>query len=197
MGYYILSLLVLGCHVLEATFITDTLTNAKAETRAAIDRIRKEWDIDHYPNFLMSCQMHKSSWEILKFRFINTIANAIGDNSLDNTDFLIAFMGSSVAAGHDSKYDKAYPLVTGTLMKSSFNAAGINLLVTNNAVANNPCMPYDSCVATYAGQNADIVHFEHSMNCFEPPMYEQFVRQASFLSKNPIVIYSESQTHNW
>ena len=74
----------------------------------------------------------------------------------------------------------------------------ILLFFTENvAHGNNPCMPYDPCVGTIAGFDADIVHWEQSYNCFSQPMYEQFARQAAFLPKKPLVIYSESSTANW
>lgn len=55
----------------------------------------------------------------------------------------------------------------------------------------------DSCVGTIAGYDADIVHWEQSYNCFDPPNYEQFARQASLLPKKPVVVYAESATAHW
>jgi len=55
----------------------------------------------------------------------------------------------------------------------------------------------DTCVGTIAGYDADIVHWEQSYNCFDAPNYEQFARQASFLPKKPIVVYSDSSTAHW
>ncbi len=55
-------------------------------------------------------------------------------------------------------------------------------------------------MATFAGP-ADIIHWEQSFNCFDPPPYEQFVRQAYFITENniykPLIVYSGSGTANW
>jgi hypothetical protein len=66
---------------------------------------------------------------------------------------------------------------------------------------NNPCMPYDACVETYAGKYADIVVWEQSFNCFldsgDPRMIEQFIRQTLFFPHGPIVALAGSLTPNW
>jgi hypothetical protein len=170
-----------------------SIAAAKKEVLSQLSSIRKEWEIDKYPLFLRSCQMHKSSWEMMKHRFMEAIVNGLEKKS----EFHISFMGSSVAAGHDSLFEFSYPLVTGDLMRPSFAAVGINLTTTNNAIANNPCMPYDSCVETFSGPSADMVHWEQSFNCYDAPPCEQFARQASFLPKKPLVVYSGSGTANW
>lgn len=171
----------------------DILAAAKKTTLDQINAIRTEWEIDKYPLFLRSAQMHKSSWEMMKHRFMAAIVSGMEKKS----EFHISFMGSSVAAGHDSLFKFSYPMVVGDLMAPSFAAVGINLTTSNNAIANNPCMPYDACVETFAGEKADMVHWEQSFNCFDAPPCEQFARQASFLPKKPIVVYSGSGTANW
>lgn len=171
----------------------DTLTTAKKDVLSRINAIRNEWEIDKFPLFLKSCQMHKSSWEMLKHRFMEAIVNGLEKKS----EFHISFMGSSVAAGHDSLFKFSYPMVVGDLMAPAFAVVGINLTTSNNAIANNPCMPYDACVETFSGIHADMVHWEQSFNCFDAPPCEQFARQASFLPKKPIVVYSGSGTANW
>ena len=37
--------------------------------------------------------------------------------------------------------------------------------VRNGAIGNNPCFPYDACVATHMGTDIDILTWEQSMNC--------------------------------
>ena len=107
-------------------------------------------------------------------------------------------MGSSVTAGHDSKPQlDAYPVLVGEYLSEPFKAAGVELITRNHALGNNPCNPYDVCVSAIVGDDADMVHWEQSYNCFSQPMYEQFARQAAFLPKKPLVIYSESSTANW
>ena len=178
--------------------LEEMLGNSKKIATKQIKDIMTEWQVDKYPLFLRSAQMHKSSWELMKLRFMEAIMTGIESKSKsEKHKFLIAFMGSSVAAGHDSEFEFSYPMVTGDWLKPAFSAVGIDLVTTNNAIANNPCMPYDLCVAAFAGQDADIVHWEQSYNCFDAPIYEQFARQAGFLPKSPIVVYSQSETHHW
>ena len=69
-------------------------------------------------------------------------------------------MGSSVTAGHDSPFNKSFPVLTGNVMGPAFEAAGLKLVTRNAAMGNNPCLPYDVCVRPFAGRDADIVHWE-------------------------------------
>merc|ERR1711871_52676 len=80
----------------------------------------------------------------------------------------------------------------------------MNLITRNAAMGNNPCMPYDVCVKTFAGMDSDIVHWEQSFNCFiteddkaTKSIFEQFVRQALYMPSKPVVVFSQSDTPNW
>lgn len=65
-------------------------------------------------------------------------------------------------------------------------------------IGNNPCVPYDLCVKTFAGLDADMVQWEQSFNCpNNAPVMEQFVRQSLLIPNRPIVIFSESATGTW
>jgi hypothetical protein len=153
--------------------LSESLHSAFLRAEEQLGLMRSEWEIDKYPNFLKSCQMHKSSWEVLRLRFMERIiSNAVLESK---KPFVISFMGSSVTAGHDSLFSQSYPVVAEGLMKEVFAAANIELVVRNHALGNNPCMPYDVCVGAIAGYDADIVHWEQSYNCFGEPMYAKFV----------------------
>ena len=77
-------MLLLG--VVIALFVCDTAfaENALIEkidkainiAKNQIAAIHKEWQIDTYPNFLKSCFMHKSSWEILKYKYLERLLDA-------------------------------------------------------------------------------------------------------------------------
>ena len=41
----------------------------------------------------------------------------------------------------------------------------MNFTVRNHALGNNPCYPYDACVATHLGSDLDMLTWEQSMNC--------------------------------
>lgn len=48
------------------------------------------------------------------------------------------------------------------MMQPAFAALNIEFKATNNAVENNPCIPYDLCVKAFAGIDADMVHWEQT-----------------------------------
>eukprot|EP01035_Chromulina_nebulosa_P022823 gene22823-29557_t len=112
-------------------------------------------------------------------------------------------MGSSVTAGKDRHINYSFPSLIGPVMNDAFNSIGIKLVIRNVAMANNPCIPYDLCVKTFTGHDADIIHWEQSYNCDTTnsnvaPVLEQFLRQSIVNKKNhPVVVFSESDTPNW
>lgn len=83
-------------------------------------------------------------------------------------------------------------------MEKPFEALGVKLISRNVALGNNPCMPYDVCVKYFAGNDADIVHWEQNYFCDNKPvMFEQFIRQATTIASKPIIVFSESDTGHW
>jgi hypothetical protein len=83
------------------------------------------------------------------------------------TSFVMAFMGSSVTAGHDSPFNVSFPVRIGENMAPALEAAGISVESRNAAMGNNPCLPYDVCVKAFSGADADLVHWEQSFNVRE------------------------------
>ena len=85
-------------------------------------------------------------------------------------------------------------------MAPAFAPLEVSIVTRNAAQGNNPCMPYDLCVRPFAGQDADVVHWEQQFNCWDSNWnwgYEQFIRQAQQLPNRPIVVFAESSTPNW
>ena len=183
----------------------DLLQMSRISTTAAIVNIEKQWEIEKYPKFLNSCQMQNSSWYELKLRFMKIIVAAemlkhsvIGYNLTEVTnEFIISFTGSAVTAGHDVHISNAYPYYMRQLMNDDFAKLNIYLHVRNVAQGNTLCFPYDPCVRTMAGDDADMVLWEHTNACIDLPVYEQFARQLLLLKKRPLLVYSESQTSHW
>lgn len=67
------------------------LTTALATSKAAVASIAKEWQIEKYPYFLKSCFMHKSSWEVMKWKYmVKILKSAINKK---NEKFVISFTG--------------------------------------------------------------------------------------------------------
>ena len=156
---------------LKANCVTENEAKTKLEsTLAATDKLIKtlfdRWQVAEYPNFLKSVEMSETSWELLKVKFQHKILTAIqaavpSDAKIDQKNqFVISFLGSSVTAGHDSLFNVTMSERTRDFMKPAFDAAGIHLEVSNGAMGNNPCLPYDVCVQTFAGPDADIIQWE-------------------------------------
>ena len=156
---------------LKANCITEIEAKTKLEsTLAATEKLIKtlfdRWQVAEYPNFLKSVEMSETSWELLKVKFQHKILTAIQaavpiDAKIDEKNqFVISFLGSSVTAGHDSLFNVTMSERTRDFMKPAFDAAGIHLEVSNGAMGNNPCLPYDVCVQTFAGPDADIIQWE-------------------------------------
>jgi len=176
----------------------DKLKAADTAAVEVLNNIFTTWEVDKYPGFLKSAWMPRHSWDHLVAKFEQRILEA--HDSKKTKNFTVSFTGSSVTAGHDSPFKLSFPVLFGELTKAAFVPLDINLVSNNDAMGNNPCMPYDACVATYSGPNADIVHWEQQYNCFidgDPRMVEQFIRQAAYMPLNPIVIIGGSVTPNW
>jgi len=186
------------CRAVNEEFVAK-MEAAKTATSNAIHNIRSEWQVDLYPNFLKSCSMHKSAWDFMKNRFMQRILEHVVDSTKATArrEFVITFLGSSVAAGHASFFIESYPIVVGNILSPVFATVGLTLESRNVALGNNPCMPYDVCVKIFAGLDADIVHWEQTYNCGDRPILEQFVRQAMTIPTQPIVVFSESFTAHW
>jgi len=82
-----------------------------------------------------------------------------------------------------------------------FKALNVEAVVYSAALGNNPCFPYDICMRTYCGEDADIVHWEQSYFCGfghdHNPTLEQLIRQSMFMTSHPIIVLADSATPNW
>lgn len=136
----------------------------------------------------------------LQLKFQKKILASLQPNHAQK--FVVSFLGSSVTAGHDSPFNKSFPILAGELLRPAFSPLGIAVDTRNAAMGNNPCLPYDVCVKTFAGTDADIVHWEQYFNCGGDDgrkviEFEQFIRQSLALPSQPVVIFSHSITPNW
>lgn len=73
---------------------TAKLKGASNIAETIIQSIYNEWKIDKYPKFLKSCFMHKSSWELMKLKFMYVILSA--EETQQSKDFIISFLGRYV-----------------------------------------------------------------------------------------------------
>ena len=177
------------------------LDNGLTKTNEVIDRIVNKWQIHDFPNFLKSGAMPKSSWEVLKVKFQSKILDGI-QNPQGGVKFIMTFTGSSVTAGHDSYFNQSFSELTQNVMNEALSVFHIEAISRNVALGNNPCLPYDVCVKSFAGKDSDLVHWEQSFNCDarDPRykyVYEQFIRQVLSFQNNAVVVFSNSATPNW
>jgi hypothetical protein len=175
--------------------LTAKIVKALSMTESSLRRLGKDWQVERYPLFLKSCSMHKSSFELMKLKFIERMLQA--EEAKAKRPYVISFLGSSVAAGHDSHFNYSYPVVAGEMMAEAFDAMDVTIDARNMALGNNPCFPYDICVKIFANVDADMVHWEQTYNCGGKPILEQFVRQAMAIPTKPLLVFSESFTAHW
>jgi hypothetical protein len=71
----------------------------------------------------------------------------------------MAFMGSSVTAGHDSPFNESLVAHTELLMAPPLAALNIKAVGRNVAMGNNPCAPYDLCGRTFAVSSVQWLRF--------------------------------------
>jgi hypothetical protein len=119
-----------------------------------------------------------------------------------SSKFIMSFMGSSVTAGHDTAFNISFSELTGQKMNEVLPFFNINAISRNVALGNNPCVPYDLCVKAFAGDDADLVHWEQTYNCGggdqrAASLFETFVRLSYTLSQKPVIVFSDSSTPNW
>ncbi len=177
--------------------ILSKLTKSASVANLVVETIFNDWEVSKFPNFLRSGYLPEPSWDQLKLKFQHKILRGLLNK---DTDFTISFTGSSVTAAHDHYFTEAFPSFVNDSMHTALSAVGINLVVRNAAMGNNPCMPYNPCVRTFAGEGVDILHWEQEYNCGLPNTLhnlEQFIRQSSFMDSQPVIVFSGSETTNW
>jgi hypothetical protein len=177
------------------------LESSRRAVDAALQSIRTQWNVDAYPKFLKSAWMEKGSWDLMNLKLQHKILlSIIHSKNVESEKFVMSFTGSSVTAGHDSKYSEAFPSLINQTMYPILQSLNINLQVRNVAVGNNPCIPYDLCVGTFAGVDSDLVVWEQAYNCgmsSSKAILEHFIRESMLLPNKPIVVLSDSETTNW
>lgn len=60
----------------------------------------------------------------------------------------------------DNYFDESFPQVFERTLTPVFAALGVPFVVRNHALGNNPCYPYDACVATHLGEDLDLLVWE-------------------------------------
>lgn len=71
--------------------MTATIEKGIEHTKERIAALHQEWEISNYPNFLKSCFMHKSSWETMKYKYLEKLLLAITTSKKQS--FVASFTG--------------------------------------------------------------------------------------------------------
>jgi hypothetical protein len=60
----------------------------------------------------------------------------------------------------DNYFNESFPQVFERTLAPVFAALQVPFVVRNHALGNNPCYPYDACIATHLGEDLDILAWE-------------------------------------
>jgi hypothetical protein len=162
----------------------DTLISFRQEAQDLRTEILSRWGGPDNIDVLDVLNITNSARNVLKERFKQKIHDDL------NHVLKIVFTGTSITAAHDCFFNQSYPLVFERTMKSLFQAAGIDLQVFNVAQGNSPVYPATWCVGATAGEDADIIGWEHTLNCpsSTSQCIEDFIRRIAQFPSNPIPI---------
>lgn len=110
---------------------------------------------------------------------------------LRQSEFVVSFAGTSVTAGHDNFLNQSFPLVFHREANSSFAAAGVDLVVRNHAMGNNPAIPASFCLGSQLGSDTDVAVWEFGMMVggdSRNGYVELWMRNAIALPKQPALM---------
>lgn len=159
-----LALFLGALHRVNCSSLVNGVQKSLDATDLVLRDILTRWQVQKYPNFLKSAFMSVRSWNYLKKKMEQKVlASSLSTGS---RNFTIVFTGSSVTSGQDSDFDQSFPVLVERIMKPAFLNLNVNLVVRNVAFGNNPCLPYDVCVRTFAGDDADVVIWEQVCLCY-------------------------------
>jgi hypothetical protein len=176
---------------------------SRIESLAAesMQKIRKDYMVDKLPKaFLGAVAMPENSWELLVKRLYARIIEGLTLKKAD--DFVIAFLGSSVTAGHDNNFNTSMTEVLRELLTPVFlkSDLGFGVVVRNEALGGMNCYPYDVCSTTFSGMDVDILQWEQTYFCFENAaryIVEGMIRAALSTPAAPLIIFADSSTAHW
>jgi hypothetical protein len=126
------------------------------------------------------------TWDIMKYKFCQKLVSSVNES-----EFVMIFGGSSVTAGHDNYFHQSYPQVFERRMKPVFDAAGVNLVVRNIAMSANQCRPYEYCYNTQGAEYADWMGWEQSYNCGKDRGAHELIARMAYYNK-AVIHYSAS-----
>ena len=143
------------------------LIRSKAAAVKSLNLMHQRWEFGspRLQFLLIAANMGKEAWDIIKYKVAKKFVGNLLNKQKQETQFLMIFGGSSVAAGHDNYYNQSFPFVCERRMKTVFDFLQIPLLVHNIAHGQNQCRPSNLCYNAMGGDNADWLGWEQSFNC--------------------------------
>jgi hypothetical protein len=136
--------------------LLEKLGVASDEASKSLQNILRTWEVNSFPNFLLSSALSPLAWELMKLKLQTKIIDAAVTGTKQN--WTTSFMGSSVTAGRDSAVEASFVSLTEKWMGPAFTAVDVIPKSNQNAHEANPCIPYNICVHAYAGPDADLIH---------------------------------------
>lgn len=136
--------------------------------------------------------MHFLDRDVIQRKLAGAILRPFTDGRGQEVNpFVIAFAGTSVTAAHDCYFNQSYPSVFGRELNRSFLAAGLDLVIRNHAMGNNPVIPPCFCVATQLGWDTDVAVWEFEFDAqggSAVASVETWIRNALSLPKQPAIM---------
>jgi hypothetical protein len=160
---------------------------ASQVTKHAVEALQRDYGEDADKLF---ATMHFINRDVIQRKLVRAVLQPYEDGEEANP-FVIAFSGTSVTAGHDNFFNQSYPLVLERELSRSFTAAGIDLVVRNHAMGNNPGTPSCFCVGSQLGSDTDVAVWEFGMmvHGFDAVVsLETWIRNALSLPKQPAIM---------
>lgn len=71
-----------------------------------------------------------------------------------------SFLNPAALSTADNYFHEAFPQVFEDALSPVFRAMQVPFTVRNHALGNNPCYPYDACIATHLGEDLDLLTWE-------------------------------------
>ena len=164
----------------------------------SISGILTEWQVDTLPKaFLGGMGMPEASWNLLVQRLYSRMVTGMIKGSTE--PFVIAFLGSSVTAGHDNLFKLSTSEVLRDLMAPVVDSTqlGFRVEVRNQAIGGINCFPYDACANTFVGFDVDIIQWEQTYFCFNDKAStaaEGMIRAVLQTPGAPLVVFADSST---
>lgn len=153
---------ILVCSIL-LTVMVSALKDWELGKKMVLDQLNLIYNRYEMGNFAGTffptiSNLNSQTWDILKYKLAKKLVS-------HDPSYFMLFSGSSVTAGHDNMFNLSFPIIVEKRMKPIFAALGVDLMVSNIAQGNNPCIPYSYCYEAMGGLDPDFLGWEQVFEC--------------------------------